>query len=72
MKSFAKVLLITALAIGVPSGLMAQSVGNSDPAKADTSDPNSTPKGKEAKKAKAGKTAKTAAKPKAADKEKKM
>ena len=56
MKSLAKILLITALSIGVPTGIMAQSVGNTDPAKADTTDPGSTPKAKSAKK---GKTAKT-------------
>ena len=56
MKSLAKILLITVLSVGVPAGLMAQSVGNTDPAKADTTDPNSAPKGKQAKKAKPAKS----------------
>ena len=70
MKSLAKILLIAALSIGVPAGVMAQSIGNTDPAKADTADPNSTPtKGKTAKKAK---TAKTTVKQKDHKEEKKM
>jgi len=48
MKSLTKILLIAALSIVVPAGVMAQSVGNTDPAKADTTDPNSAPKTKPA------------------------
>lgn len=41
MKTFAKILLASAIAIAVPASVMAQSVGNTDPAKANTTDPNS-------------------------------
>jgi hypothetical protein len=49
MTNLAKLALAAALTLGICSGsAMAQSVGNSDPAKADTTDPNSTPKAKPA------------------------
>ena len=51
MTNFAKLALAAALTVGICSGgAMAQSVGNTDPAKADTTDPNSTPKVKTTKK----------------------
>jgi hypothetical protein len=51
MKNLAKLALAAALTIGICSGgAMAQSVGNTDPAKADTTNPNSTPKAKTMKK----------------------
>ena len=49
MTKLAKLALAVALTVGICSGgAMAQSVGNTDPAKADTTDPNSTPKTKPA------------------------
>lgn len=49
MTNLAKLALAAAITIGICSGgAMAQSVGNTDPAKADTTDPNSTPKTKPA------------------------
>ncbi len=45
MTKFAKFALAAALAVGICStGALAQSVGPADPAKADTTDPNSAPK----------------------------
>ena len=45
MTHFAKLALAAALTLGICSGgALAQSVGNTDPAKSDTTDPNSTPK----------------------------
>jgi hypothetical protein len=45
MTNFAKLALAAALTVGICSGgAMAQSNSTTDPAKADTSDPNSTPK----------------------------
>jgi hypothetical protein len=41
MKTIAKVLLASVIAIAVPASVMAQSVGTTDPAKANTTDPNS-------------------------------
>lgn len=44
MTNLAKLALAAALTLGICSGgAMAQSVGNSDPAKANTTDPNSAP-----------------------------
>ena len=44
MTNLAKLALAAAITVGVCSGgAMAQSVGNSDPAKANTTDPNSAP-----------------------------
>jgi hypothetical protein len=49
MTNLAKLALAAALAVGICSGgAMAQSTGNTDPAKADTTDPNSAPKAKPA------------------------
>jgi hypothetical protein len=49
MINLAKLALAVALTIGIcSSGAMAQSTPSSDPAKADTSDPGSTPKAKAA------------------------
>jgi hypothetical protein len=51
MTNLAKLALAAALTVGVCSGgAMAQSVGPTDPAKADTTDPNSAPKVKPMKK----------------------
>jgi hypothetical protein len=45
MTKLAKLALAAALTVGIcGGGAMAQSVGPTDPAKADTTDPNSTPK----------------------------
>jgi ABC-type glycerol-3-phosphate transport system substrate-binding protein len=53
MTKLAKLALAAALTVGICSGgAMAQSVGPTDPAKADTTDPNSTPKAKTMKKVK--------------------
>ena len=41
MKTFAKILLASAIAVAVPASVMAQSVGPTDPARANTTDPNS-------------------------------
>ena len=47
MTNLAKLALAAALTVGVCSGgAMAQSVGPADPARADTTDPNSTPRTK--------------------------
>lgn len=44
MTNLAKLALAAALTVGICSGgAMAQSTGNTDPAKANTTDPNSTP-----------------------------
>lgn len=49
MTNLAKLALAVALTVGICSGgAMAQSTPSSDPAKADTSDPGSTPKTKPA------------------------
>ena len=59
MTNLAKLALAVALTVGICSGgAMAQSTPSSDPAKADTSDPGSTPKTKPAP-AKAKKSAHT-------------
>jgi hypothetical protein len=53
MTHLAKLALAAVLTVGICSGgAMAQSVGPTDPAKADTTDPNSAPKAKQTVKAK--------------------